>query len=251
MEELIRINKYLSDIGYCSRRKADSLVMEQRVYLDEKVVKLGDKVPPEAIVLIDGKPAVKQEKKVILAYYKPKGIECTNNREVPGNVADAIGYKDRLLYMGRLDKDSEGLLLMTNRGDLINKVMRAGNLHEKEYIVTVNKPVTQEFLNQMEAGVPILDTVTRRCKTIQCDRDIFHIILTQGLNRQIRRMCHYLGYEVTALKRVRIMHINLGDLKPGEYRMITEEEYKILEAATKNSYNIYGEQTRERSNTNK
>jgi 23S rRNA pseudouridine2604 synthase len=228
MEELKRLNKYISETGYCSRREADRLIEEGRVTINGREAEMGTKVSPEDEVRVDGKlvGAVK-EKLIYLAFNKPVGIECTTNQEVRNNIVDYINYPKRIFPIGRLDKASEGLIFMTNDGDIVNKILRARNNHEKEYVVTVDKPITDRFIQRMGNGVPILGTVTRKCKVEQISKYIFRIVLTQGLNRQIRRMCEYLGYEVTALKRTRIINISL-DVPVGRYRELTPAEIKEL-----------------------
>jgi len=237
----IRINKLLSENGVCSRREADRLLMEKRVTWEGKPVELGARVPFSALICVDGKPILREKEKVILAFNKPRGIECTANKEVDNNVISFLQYDKRLLYAGRLDKDSEGLLIMTNDGDIINRMMRAGNVHEKEYLVTINQPITDAFIYAMENGVEILDTITRPCTVKKVSANEFTIILTQGLNRQIRRMCEALSVKVERLKRIRVMNIVLGDLKTGDYRELTKEEEKVLRDSIKNSYNAYEE----------
>lgn len=227
--ELIRLNKYLSEAGVCSRREADRLTEAGLVTVDDQTAVMGMKISPDAVVKVQGNAVKKEEEKVLLAFHKPAGVVCTAQKREKNNVIDYLGYPKRIFPVGRLDKESTGLLLMTNDGELVNKIMRAGNYHEKEYLVTVNKPVTEEFCKKMASGVPILDTVTRRCKVEQIGEKEFRIILTQGLNRQIRRMCETLGYRVTALKRIRIMNIHLGRLKEGTYRKIEGKEKKELE----------------------
>jgi 23S rRNA pseudouridine2604 synthase len=225
----IRINKYLSDAGVCSRREADRYVAEGRITIDGKQAGMGDRIVPGAQVCLDGKPIRQEEKKVLLLFHKPRGIVCSTKQQRQETiVTDYLDYPIRVYPIGRLDKESEGLLLMTNQGDLLNKIMRAGNYHEKEYLVRVDRPVTEEFLKGMRSGVPILDTVTRPCPVEQTGRCSFRIVLTQGLNRQIRRMCEAFGYHVTSLRRVRIMNLTLDGLAPGAYREITEEEWKEL-----------------------
>lgn len=233
----IRLNKYLSEAGVCSRREADRLIESGKVTVDGKRAETGMKVTESQVVCVGKKQVKPKNEMVLLAVNKPVGIVCTEEKREKNNIIDFLKYPTRITYIGRLDKDSEGLLLMTNNGDIINKMMRAGNEHEKEYIVTVNKPVTEEFLEKMANGVPILDTVTRKCKVERFGKFKFSIILTQGLNRQIRRMCEYLGYKVTRLVRVRVMNIKLGDLKPGQYRDVTEEEIKQLYELIKDSSN--------------
>jgi 23S rRNA pseudouridine2604 synthase len=228
MEELKRLNKYISETGFCSRREADRLIEEGRVALNGKQAEMGTKVSPADEVRIDGKlVGARKEKPVYLAFHKPVGIECTTNQNVRDNIVDYINYPVRIFPIGRLDKASEGLIFMTNDGDIVNKILRARNNHEKEYIVTVDKPITERFILRMGSGIPILDTVTRKCKVEQVSKYVFRIVLTQGLNRQIRRMCEYLGYEVTALKRIRIINISL-DVPVGRYRDLTDAEIKEL-----------------------
>lgn len=233
----IRLNKFLSEAGVCSRREADKLIESGKVTVDGKRAEMGMKVTESQIVCVGKKQVKPKNEMVLLAVNKPVGIVCTEEKREKNNIINFLKYPTRITYIGRLDKDSEGLLLMTNNGDIINKMMRAGNEHEKEYIVTVNKPVTDEFLEKMANGVPILDTVTRKCKVEKFGKFKFRIILTQGLNRQIRRMCEYCGYKVTRLVRVRVMNIKLGDLKPGEYRALTEAEIEKLYELIRNSSN--------------
>jgi 23S rRNA pseudouridine2604 synthase len=226
MNEPVRINKYLSEIGYCSRREADKLIENGRVTINGKIPELGTKVTPGDVVAVDGKPVVKtEEKHVYLAFNKPVRIVCTTDTRIePDNIIDYIGYPRRIFPIGRLDKMSEGLILLTSDGDIVNKILRARNNHEKEYLVWVDRPVDSDFIYQMSNGIPILDTVTRKCVVEQITKYQFRIVLTQGLNRQIRRMCEYMGYNVTRLKRVRIMNIPLGDLPVGKWRELTESE---------------------------
>ncbi len=226
--ELKRLNKFISETGYCSRREADKLIEEGRVTINGVVPEMGTKVSIEDEVRIDGKLILEKTGKLTyLAFNKPAGIECTTNLDVKNNIVDYINYPTRIFPIGRLDKASEGLIFMTDDGDIVNKILRARNNHEKEYIVTVNKPITDRFIQRMGGGIPILDTVTRKCKVEQISKYIFRIVLTQGLNRQIRRMCEYLGYEVTALKRIRIINISL-DVPVGRYRDLTPAEIKEL-----------------------
>jgi 23S rRNA pseudouridine2604 synthase len=223
-----RLNKFIGETGFCSRREADKFIEEGRVTINGIVPELGTKVSPDDEVRIDGKLIrEKREKPIYLAFNKPVGIECTTNLEVRNNIVDYINYPTRIFPIGRLDKASEGLIFMTNDGDIVNKILRARNNHEKEYTVTVNKLITDRFIEKMSNGVPILDTVTRKCKVEKISSTTFKIILTQGLNRQIRRMCEYLGYEVTALKRIRIINISL-DVPVGRYRDLTDAEIKEL-----------------------
>lgn len=233
----IRLNKFLSEAGVCSRREADRLIESGKVTVDGKRAQTGMKINESQVVCVGKKQVKPQNEMVLLAVNKPVGIVCTEEKREKNNIIQFLKYPTRITYIGRLDKDSEGLLLMTNNGDIINKMMRAGNEHEKEYKVTVNKPITDEFIEKMANGVPILDTVTRRCKVEKIGKFKFRIILTQGLNRQIRRMCEYLGYKVTKLERIRVMNIKLGDLKPGQYRAVTEAEIAELYELIKDSSN--------------
>ncbi len=233
----IRLNKYLSEAGVCSRREADRLIESGKVTVDGKRAETGMKISEGQVVCVGKKRVEPKDEMVLLAVNKPVGIVCTEEKKEKNNIIQFLKYPTRITYIGRLDKDSEGLLLMTNNGDIINKMMRAGNEHEKEYKVTVDKPITEEFIEKMANGVPILDTVTRKCKVEKIGKYKFRIILTQGLNRQIRRMCEYLGYKVTNLKRVRVMNIELGNLKSGEYRKVTEEEIAKLYELIKHSSN--------------
>ena len=227
-ENLKRLNKFIGETGFCSRREADKIIEEGRVTINGVVPELGTKVSPDDEVRIDGKLIrEKREKPIYLAFNKPVGIECTTNLEVRNNIVDYINYPTRIFPIGRLDKASEGLIFMTNDGDIVNKILRARNNHEKEYTVTVNKLITDRFIEKMGNGVPILETVTRKCKVEKISSTTFKIILTQGLNRQIRRMCEYLGYEVTALKRIRIINISL-DVPVGRFRDLTDAEIKEL-----------------------
>ena len=227
MEEqnLTRINKYLSEVVYCSRRAADKLVEERRVTINGKIPELGEKIAPGDEVRVNGKLInPPKEKHVYLAFNKPVGIVCTTDTGVEkDNIIDFINYPKRIFPIGRLDKPSEGLIFLTNDGDIVNKILRARNHHEKEYIVSVDKPINADFVIAMSNGVPILDTITRKCKVEPIDKFTFKIILTQGLNRQILRMCDYLGYNVTRLKRVRIMNVKL-DMPVGKWRYITDAE---------------------------
>ena len=231
----IRINKFLADAGVCSRREADTFISQGKVTIDGIVAEMGSRVFANQKVIFNGKEVKKLEEQVLIAFYKPQGIVCTTDTREPDNVIDFLNYGKRIYPIGRLDKDSEGLLLLTNDGDIVNKILRAGNHHEKEYLVTVNKQITPEFLKGMASGVPILDTVTKPCVIEQTGKNSFKIILTQGLNRQIRRMCEYFDYRVLSLKRVRIMHIQLGHLKPGTYRNLSEGELVRLQEVLKHS----------------
>ncbi|SFP95931.1 23S rRNA pseudouridine2604 synthase [Lachnospiraceae bacterium XBB1006] len=225
----IRINKFLSEAGVCSRREADRKIEAGQVFIDGVMAQTGSKVRIGQEVYVNGvRVEWGKDPSVLIAFHKPAGIVCTAEKREKNNVIDYLNYPYRIYPIGRLDKDSTGLLLLTNQGDLVNKMMRSGNAHEKEYLVTVNKPVTNEFLDGLRGGVPILGTVTRKCEVEKIDKRRFRMVLTQGLNRQIRRMCDYFGYHVVALKRVRVMNITLGDLKEGTYRDVTEKEYQEL-----------------------
>ena len=227
----IRVNKFLSEIGYCSRREADRLIEQNKLKVNGDVPKMGTKVSEHDVITVEGRQINKsiRTKKIYLAFNKPRGIVCTTDiKREKNNIIDYINFPYRIFPIGRLDKLSEGLIFLTNDGDIVNKILRARNNHEKEYEVTVNKPVTNEFIKLIEDGVPILDTITKKCKAKQTGKKTFKIILTQGLNRQIRRMCEYLGYEVKRLKRIRIMNISL-DLKIGEYRRFKSKELNKLQ----------------------
>ena len=223
-----RINKYLSEVGFCSRRKADDYISDGRVYINGKPALLGSRVKIEDEISVDGEIIqYKDKKKVYIAFNKPVGIECTGNHKVKDNIIDYINHTERLFTIGRIDKQSEGLILLTNDGDIVNNVLRAENRKEKEYIVTVNKKITTEFIDKMRKGVRIMGRITRKCFVKKIHENRFKIILTQGMNRQIRRMCEVLGYRVTKLKRVRIMDIHL-DTKVGEYRNLNNDEIEQL-----------------------
>jgi 23S rRNA pseudouridine2604 synthase len=230
MNQSIRINKFLSQAGYCSRREADALIKQGRVTINKVVPEMGQKVNPDDQVYVDNKLVeLKSKEKIYLAFNKPKGVVCTTNSKVEkNNIVDYINYPERIYPVGRLDKMSEGLILMTNDGEIVNQILRARHHHEKEYIVKVVKPITNQFIDKLRHGVPILDTVTRECKVEKIDTYTFKIILTQGLNRQIRRMCEALDYRVTKLKRTRIKHIKL-DVEVGQYRHLTSTEIKGLQ----------------------
>jgi 23S rRNA pseudouridine2604 synthase len=232
-----RLNKAISDSGYCSRRKADELIERGVVTLNDQPVSLGDRVLPGDVVKINGTVIGRPKKDVYLMLNKPVGITCTTDQRVSGNVVDYINYPERIFHVGRLDKPSEGLLLMTNDGDIVNKILRAGNRHEKEYIVRVNRPISDDFVRRMSRGIPILDTVTKPCRVERVSRFVFKIILVQGLNRQIRRMCEYLDYEVVSLRRIRIMNLKLGDLPQGQWRHLTKEEISKLQYSLTDSDN--------------
>ncbi|QQK65662.1 23S rRNA pseudouridine(2604) synthase RluF [Cobetia sp. cqz5-12] len=221
---LTRLNKFISETGFCSRREADRYIAEGRVTINGVVPEMGTKVAPGDEVLVNGKPLKAKQEAVYLAFNKPVGITCTTERHVDGNIIDYIGHPKRIFPIGRLDKPSDGLIFLTSDGDIVNKILRAGNAHEKEYVVRVDKPINGDFLKRMAAGVPILDTITQPCRIEQISTYVFRIILTQGLNRQIRRMCEALGYEVFKLKRVRIMNVSLDGLGVGEWRYLTQRE---------------------------
>ena len=233
--ETKRLNKAISETGYCSRRGADKLIEEGRVKVNDKIAGLGVKVNLNDKISVDGRIITKEVDNIYLAFNKPIGITCTTERHIKGNIIDFINYPERIFPIGRLDKPSEGLIFMTNDGDIVNKILRANNKHEKEYIVTVNKAITPEFIKKMGNGIPILDTVTKKCKVEKINDTTFNIILTEGLNRQIRRMCEYFAYEVKTLKRVRIMNISLGKLKTGEYRSFTPKELQEIQTLIKDS----------------
>ena len=242
--ELTRINKYLSEIGYCSRRAADKLIEQGRVNINGKIPEMGTKISNEDEVRVNGKlvSQPKKKKMVYIAFNKPVGVVCTTDQKrEKNNIIDFINYPTRIFPIGRLDKPSEGLIFLTNDGDIVNKILRARNKHEKEYEVTVHKPVTKEFIEAMANGVPILDTVTRKCFVKQMDKKKFKIILTQGLNRQIRRMCEELEYNVKKLKRVRIMNITL-DIPVGTYRDFTAKELNQINQAVEQSIKTFEEE---------
>ena len=223
-----RLNKFIADSGYCSRREADRLISEGRVLIDGRVGVLGDRVLPGMQVLVDHHPLSGQGEKVYLLLNKPVGIVCTADPREPMNVVDYLSYPIRIFPVGRLDKDSEGLLLLTSDGEIVNRLLHAAGGHEKEYEVTVDRPVTPDFIRGMSAGVPILDTVTLPCKIRRTGERSFTIVIVQGLNRQIRRMCEHFGYNVRSLKRVRIMNLRLGSLRPGQWRELTDDELNEL-----------------------
>ena len=235
MEEK-RINKAISDTGFCSRRAADSYIEQGRVTVNGEIAVMGLKVTEKDEIRVDGKLVDNKPPLVYIALNKPRGIECTTNRKVRNNIVDFVKHKERIFPIGRLDKDSEGLILLTNDGDIVNKILRARNNHEKEYIVTVNKPMTDSFLKGMGGRVPILDTYTRESKVEKLDEKTFRIILTQGLNRQIRRMTEHCGYRVVTLKRIRIMNIELGKLALGRYRSLSPMELSQLNDLLEDSY---------------
>ncbi len=239
-QEGTRINKYLSEQGFCSRRAADKLIEQERVTINGTVPEMGTRVMPDDVVAVDGKRiTIKKEKPVYLAFNKPVGIVCTTDTRVEkDNIIDFINYPTRIFPIGRLDKPSEGLIFLTNDGDIVNKILRARNNHEKEYIVTVDRSINPRFIKRMSSGIPILDTVTKDCEVEQIGRKTFRIVLTQGLNRQIRRMCEFLDYRVTKLKRVRIMNVKL-DLPVGHYRELTTAEITEIIRLTADSDKEY------------
>ncbi|GAB1453019.1 23S rRNA pseudouridine(2604) synthase RluF [Draconibacterium sp.] len=222
--EKTRLNKAISETGYCSRREADALISGGKVKVNGEVAELGVKVTVKDEISVQGEIITKKIENIYLAFNKPVGITCTTETDIKGNIISFINYPQRIFPVGRLDKPSEGLIFMTNDGDIVNKILRAGNNHEKEYIVSVDKKITKDFINKMGSGVPILDTITKKCAIKKINDFTFNIILTQGLNRQIRRMCKSLGYEVQTLKRIRIMNITLENLKSGKYRHFTKDE---------------------------
>ena len=236
-KSLTRINKYLSEVGYCSRRAADKLIDEKRVTINGVVPEMGTKIASGDVVKVDGKLiAASTEKPVYIAFNKPVGVVCTTDSKVEkNNIIDYIKYPKRIFPIGRLDKPSEGLIFLTNDGDIVNKILRARNKHEKEYVVSVNKVLNNDFIQTMGNGIPILDGITRKCKVELINKFTFRIILTQGLNRQIRRMCEYLGYHVVRLQRIRIMNISL-DLAVGEWRYLTEEELNDINSSVASSF---------------
>lgn len=228
----INLNKFISSTGICSRREADRLIENGQVTINGQTAQLGNRVFAHDKVEIDGKPLKSKPKAIYIAFNKPVGIVCTTDTQEPDNIVSYIDHPQRLFNIGRLDKPSEGLIFLTNDGDIVNKILRAGNNHEKEYIVTVNKKITPRFIQQMSNGLPILGTVTKKCKVRLINPTTFSIILTQGLNRQIRRMCSFLDYKVIKLKRVRIMNIRLGNLKTGQWRLMTDEEVAEINRLT-------------------
>lgn len=228
VDEQIRLNKFLSDAGYCSRREADRLVEQGVVKVNGKNAVMGQKVTINDSIMVKGKNISREEEQILIALNKPVGIECTTDLNNPDNIVDFINFDKRIYPIGRLDKNSQGLILLTNDGSIVNNILKGSNYHEKEYVVTVDKPVTDDFIKKMSTGVRILDQVTRPCKVAKVKKHVFNIVLTQGLNRQIRRMCGELGYNVQKLKRIRIMNIELGNLPVGQYRKVADSELKEL-----------------------
>ena len=234
-ENSISLNKYISQTGICSRRDADAMIEAGRVTINGHATKKGNRVFEGDVVLVDGKPLIEQPERIYIAFNKPLGVVCTTDLKEPDNIIDFIDHPERLFPVGRLDKFSQGLIFLTNDGDIVNKILRAGNNHEKEYVVSTREPITDSFLKQMSSGIPILDTVTKKCKVIRMSEHTFKITLTQGLNRQIRRMCEHLDFHVTHLMRTRIMNIEIGKLKSGHWRELTEEEIELINKAIANS----------------
>ncbi|MCL4157245.1 UNVERIFIED_CONTAM: hypothetical protein GTU68_012233, partial [Idotea baltica] len=227
-QQSINLNKFISSTGICSRREAEKLIVDGRVTINGKPTKLGNRVFAKDVVKVDGRLLKQKPKTLYIALNKPIGIVSTTDSRERDNIVNCINHPQRLFPVGRLDKPSEGLIFLTNDGDIVNKILRAGNNHKKEYLVTTNKTITPEFIKKMSNGIPILGTVTKKCKVEKISEKVFKIILVQGLNRQIRRMCEYLDYEVTKLKRVRIMNVELGNLKAGEWRELTDEEMNVI-----------------------
>jgi 23S rRNA pseudouridine2604 synthase len=234
------LNKYISETGFCSRREADKYIDQARVSINGNIALKGNRVAPGDVVEIDGEPIKKKDKTVYIAFNKPVGITCTTDLKDKTNIISFINHKSRIFPIGRLDKPSEGLIFLTNDGDIVNKILRSGNNHEKEYIVTVDKPITGEFIQRMAGGVRIMGETTKKCFVRQEGKNKFRIVLTQGLNRQIRRMCTALGYNVATLKRIRIMHITLANIPLGKWRNFTPEEIKRMETALENSSKTAG-----------
>lgn len=233
MDEKIRINKYLSMCGYCSRREADRLLEQKRVTIDGKTAGLGEQVHAGQTICVDGTEICAKKERILIAFHKPVGVVCTSSKKDKNNIIDYIHFDERIYPVGRLDKDSTGLILLTNDGELTDRILRSKNGHEKEYVVTVNRPLRKEVLDAMAQGVPILDTMTKPCQIDMIDEKSFRIILTQGLNRQIRRMCEYFGYRVIRLKRIRIMNVLLDELPEGKWRYLSDEEITQMEKSLK------------------
>ncbi|MDO6635085.1 23S rRNA pseudouridine(2604) synthase RluF [Pseudoalteromonas carrageenovora] len=256
MTELKRLNKFISETGFCSRREADKYIEQGRVTVNGNIPEMGVKVADTDTVLIDGNPLRAKPKRVYIAYNKPVGITCTTESKIQSNIVKAVNYQTRIFPIGRLDRPSEGLIFLTNEGDIVNKILRAGNNHEKEYVVTVDKPLNRQFVTKMANGIPILDTVTKKCKVTQTAPQEFKIVLTQGLNRQIRRMCEYLGYEVVTLKRTRIMNVTLKGLKVGQWRHLTDVEMaqindSIADSGKTQEHSVDNNKQNSMSNSNK
>lgn len=248
-----RLNKFISESGLCSRREADRFIEKGNVFINGKRAKIGDQVLAGDRVMVNGHNIEPKEESnfILLAFNKPVGITSTTESNVRDNIVDYVNYSERIFPIGRLDKDSSGLIFLTNNGDIVNKILRAGNKHEKEYVVTVNKPITEDFIFEMSNGVPILGVNTRKCKVRQISPFVFNIILIQGLNRQIRRMCEHFGYEVTKLERTRIMNINLKGIPTGEFRELTEEEMSdIIKSVEKSSSDVAPKSKNTKKKTN-
>lgn len=251
-KEGLRLNKTISDSGFCSRRAADKLIEEGRVSINGREAVLGDRVSLHDDIRVDGRKikSNQREEAIYIAFHKPRGITCTTETHIAGNIISFINHPKRIFPIGRLDKPSEGLIFLTSDGDIVNKILRAGNNHEKEYIVTVDKPITAEFIKKMANGVPVLDTITKKCLVQKESEYVFKIVLTQGLNRQIRRMCEYLHYEVVKLKRTRIMNVSLKNIAVGKWRNLTKEELneimQMVESSSKTEEASYRDQPRRR-----
>ncbi len=230
-----RINKFLSEAGFCSRREADRLVGEGKVLIDGRIALMGEKIFPNQKVEVENQVISLEEELVYIAYNKPSGVTCTTDRSVYRNIIEAVKHPMRVFPIGRLDKLSTGLIFLTNDGEIVNKILRAGNNHEKEYLVTVDKPIDESFVEEMSNGIPVLNTITKKCFVKKETETMFRIILTQGLNRQIRRMCEFLGYEVTSLERIRIMNVALGNLKPGKWKNLTPKELSEINRLIRDS----------------
>lgn len=231
----MRLNKFISEKGICSRREADKLIESGKVKVNGKIAELGIDVTEKDHILVNNVPLKERDKLIYIAFNKPVGITCTTDRSIKGNIIDYINYPKRIFHIGRLDKPSQGLIFMTNDGDIVNKILRSGNNHEKEYIVTVDKPITKDFIDKMGNGVPILNKVTKKCFIKKESKYVFRIILTEGLNRQIRRMCEYLGYNVKKLQRIRIMNVTLEEIPEGKWRYLTKKELNELNELVKSS----------------
>lgn len=229
------LNKFIAETGICSRREADRFIEAGRVKLNGKIAQKGNRVEAGDKVLLDNKPLKNKPKFIYLAYHKPVGVTSTTDRKDPSNILDALNFPKRIFPIGRLDKDSEGLIFLTNDGDIVNKILRAGNSHEKEYLVTVQKPITKDFIQKMGNGVPILGKTTRKCFVKKENKFVFRILLTEGMNRQIRRMCEYFGYRVKKLVRIRIMNVHLTGLPRGKWRYLTDDEMSVLNGLLTNS----------------
>lgn len=229
------LNKFISSTGICSRREAEKLIVAGRVTINGNLTQLGNRVVDGDVVKVDGRTLQAKPKTIYIAFNKPVGIVCTTDSKEKKNIVRYINHPERLFPIGRLDKPSEGLIFLTNDGDIVNKILRAGNNHEKDYVVTVDQPITDDFIKKMSSGIPVLDTVTQKCKVTKLSGKTFQIVLTQGLNRQIRRMCEYLGYEVLKLKRTRIMNVQLDTLHIGEWRDLSEKELKEINAMVSSS----------------